>query len=66
MHDDQHAHLADDGDAIPRAPRQANGAPCISMAMLGACPQCQTRQWYLEVTRHPGGESNMGVQPTYV
>lgn len=52
-------HLADDGDAIPRAPRQAYGAPCISMAMLGACPQCHTRQWYLEVTRHPGGESKM-------
>lgn len=52
-------HLADDGDAIPRAPRQADGAPCISMAMLGACPQCHTRQWYLEVTRHPGGESKM-------
>ncbi|MEQ7961573.1 hypothetical protein ABQW72_00620 [Xanthomonas hortorum pv. pelargonii] len=52
-------HLADDGDAIPRAPRHVDGAPCISMAMLGACPQCHTRQWYLEVTRHPGGESKM-------
>ncbi|WP_254846017.1 hypothetical protein [Xanthomonas axonopodis] len=52
-------HLAVDGDAIPRAPRQAEGAPCISMAMLGACTQCHARQWYLEVTRHPGGEAKM-------
>ncbi|WP_256050460.1 hypothetical protein [Xanthomonas translucens] len=52
-------YLADDGDAIPRAPRQADGAPCISMALIGACPQCHTRQWYLEVTRHPGGESKI-------
>jgi hypothetical protein len=49
-------YYVEDGDCLPGAPLNFAGCESGTMVMVGRCPYCAGRHWWLEVFLHDGGQ----------